>query len=458
MSTPPPRTAAVIGAGIAGLTAAWHLQRQGVSVRVLERAPEAGGRMRTVDQDGFRMEVGASILGQNYTAMRDLIDELGISDQYGPASTLCGFQRDGTVHRFRADTRTDLLRTRLLGLRTKLAVLRVLPAFIAQRAHLDWDTMQGNVVLDRLSATQYAQRYLTQEAVDYLCEPLFGGGIVLASPDDLTAADMLFYAAKLLTPHFNSPQGVGLLTRTLAARLPVEVNAEVGTVRRDGDKVEVTWRSADGAQHTEQVDAVVVAVPAPGVGALVPDLSDQDRAYLDSIPYSRALVVSLGLERPPREKAFALFLPRAAHPSVVGIELHHNKIPGRVDDGRGLITLHARQEFTDTWWDADDTTITEQAVNAVAGVFPEVRTTVRTALVTRHDHALVVRPPGGYGPLRDFNARRPRADNAIQLAGDYFGPSSTYGALRSGQQAATLALAHLNTSARHRNPSLDVPH
>ncbi|MCX5205568.1 FAD-dependent oxidoreductase [Streptomyces sp. NBC_00237] len=443
MATTAPRTVVVVGAGIAGLTAAWRLQQQGAHVRVLERAPEAGGRMRTVDHDGFRFEVGASILGQNYTGMRDLITELGLTNQYGPANTLCGFQRDGIVHRFRADTKSDLLRTRLLGLRTKLAVLRALPTFIAQRAHLDWDTTHGNVALDRLSATQYAQRHLTQEAIDYLCEPLIGGGIVLASPDDLTAADMLFYAAKLLGPHFNSPQGVGLLTRTLASRLPVELNAEVEAVHRDSDGVRITWRQADGTSRSEHADAAVVAVPAPRVSALLPDLSDQDRTYLDAIPYSRALVVSLGLERAPDEKAFALFLNRATHPSVVGIELHHNKIPGRVDDGRGLLTLHGRREFTDRWWDAEDTTVVEQAVAAVSGVFPEVRGTVRSSLVTRHDHALVVRPPGGYGPLRAFNARRPRADPAIQLAGDYFGPSSTYGALRSGEHAAARLLAHM---------------
>ncbi|MDT0493956.1 protoporphyrinogen/coproporphyrinogen oxidase [Streptomyces sp. NPDC012600] len=447
-------TAIVVGAGIAGLTAAWRLRQAGLRVRVLERGPAAGGRMRTVEHDGFRVELGASILGRNYTGMLGLIEELGLSQQFGPSSTLCGFGRDDTVHRLRTDSRADLLRTRLVGLRTKAAVFRALPNFLAHRRRLDWDTMDRNTYLDTLSATQYARRHLTREAIDHLCEPLFGGGIVLASPDRMAAADMLFYTAKLLVPHFNSPQGVGLLTRTLADRLPVELNSPVTSVRRDADGLSVTWRDGKeggggaGEEHTERADAVVVAVPAPQVPGILPDLSAPDRDYLSSVPYSRALIVSLGLERPPPERAFALFLARRTHPALVGVELHHNKIPGRVDDGRGLITLHPRQEFTDLWWDADDTTVTEQAVTAAGAVFPGLRETVLTSHVSRQDPALVVRPPGGYADLRAFNARRRAADPRLQLAGDYFGPSSTYGALRSGEQAAARLLSHLAPGRR----------
>ncbi|MEV7248953.1 protoporphyrinogen/coproporphyrinogen oxidase [Streptomyces cyaneofuscatus] len=445
---PAPATVVVVGAGIAGLTAAWRLRQAGLRVRVLERGPAAGGRMRTVDHEGFRIELGASILGRNYTGMLRLIEELGLSHQFGPSSTLCGFDRDNTVHRLRTDSRADLLRTRLIGPRTKAAVFRALPNFLAHRKRLDWDTMDRNTYLDALSATQYARRHLTQEAIDHLCEPLFGGGIVLASPDRMAAADMLFYTAKLLVPHFNSPQGVGLLTRTLADRLGVELNTRVTAVRRQPDGLSVTWRGEDGEERSDRTDAVVVAVPAPQVPVILPELTAPDRDYLSSLPYSRALIVSLGLERPPSEKAFALFLAQRTHPALVGIELHHNKIPGRVDDGRGLVTLHPRQEFTDRWWDADDRTVTEQAVTAAAAVFPGLRETVLTSHVSRQDPALVVRPPGGYAELRAFNARRRTADPRLQLAGDYFGPSSTYGALRSGEQAAARILSHLSAGRR----------
>ena len=125
------------------------------------------------------------------------------------------------------------------------------------------------------------------------------------------------------------------------------------------------------------------------------------------------------------------------------------------------MTLHPRQDFTDRCWDATDDTVTEQAVAAAERVFPGIRSTVLTSHVSRQDPALVVRPPGGYAELRAFNGRRRSRDPRIQLAGDYFGPSSTYGALRSGEQATARLLRHLglHTRASHRpRPDTRSPH
>ncbi|MFI9630058.1 protoporphyrinogen/coproporphyrinogen oxidase [Streptomyces sp. NPDC052042] len=436
-------TVHVVGAGIAGLTAAWQLQQHGITVRVFEREPEAGGRMRTVTQDGFRIELGASILGTNYTRMLALIKELGITDQWGRATAECGFWRDGRVHRLRADSLTDFIRTPLIGWRSKLSLAKVLPTLVRNRKYLDWDTTDRNTELDQVSASHYTLDKLTPEIHDILCEPLFGGGIVLGDPAELAAADMFFYAAKLLVPHFNSAHGVGLLTRTLASRLPVTCDATVTGVRTTDQGTTLSWTHHDIPQPDEHADAVIVALPAPHVPGILPQLSAQDAAYLRSVPYSRGLVASYGLSRRPAEPSPTVFTARATHPHIAGIELHHNKISNRVDNAQGLITVHPRKEFTDCWWDKDDTAITQELLNAAATILPGIENTVVTTLISRRDPALVVRPVGGYAALRAFNARRPTADPRIQLAGDYFGPSSTYGALLSGEQAADRTLDHL---------------
>ncbi|MGF1425374.1 protoporphyrinogen/coproporphyrinogen oxidase [Kitasatospora sp. LaBMicrA B282] len=443
MTPSAPRTVHVVGGGIAGLSAAWRLQQRGITVRVFEREPEAGGRMRTVTQDGYRIELGASILGTNYTRMLALIKELGIADQWGRARAECGFWRDGQVHRLRADSLTDFVRTPLIGLRSKLSLARVLPTLIRNRKYLDWDTTDRNTELDQVSASDYTLDRLTPEIHDILCEPLFGGGIVLGDPAELAAADMFFYAAKLLVPHFNSAQGVGLLTRTLAERLPVTCDATVTAVHTTDRGTALTWSHHGVPQPDEHADAVIVALPAPHVPSVLPQLPDEDAAYLRSVPYSRGLVVSYGLSRRPAEPSPTVFTARATHPQIAGIELHHNKIAHRVEAGQGLITVHPRKEFTDRWWDKDDTAITQELLNAAATILPGIASSVTTTLISRRDPALVVRPVGGYAALRTFNARRRTADPRIQLAGDYFGPSSTYGALLSGEHAADRTLDHL---------------
>ncbi|MFF3325978.1 NAD(P)/FAD-dependent oxidoreductase [Streptomyces sp. NPDC002889] len=52
----------IVGAGIAGLSAAHQLTSAGVTVSVLEAAPEVGGRMATEQIDGFRLDRTSQLL------------------------------------------------------------------------------------------------------------------------------------------------------------------------------------------------------------------------------------------------------------------------------------------------------------------------------------------------------------------------------------------------------------
>ena len=55
-------TVVVIGAGLSGLAAGRTLQRSGQDVLVLERASEIGGRVQTLDIDGYRVDKGFQVL------------------------------------------------------------------------------------------------------------------------------------------------------------------------------------------------------------------------------------------------------------------------------------------------------------------------------------------------------------------------------------------------------------
>jgi 1-hydroxycarotenoid 3,4-desaturase len=66
-----PRSAVVVGAGVAGLTAAIDLARRGVSVTLLERAGAPGGKMREVTLGDARIDAGPTVL-----TLRHVFDEL----------------------------------------------------------------------------------------------------------------------------------------------------------------------------------------------------------------------------------------------------------------------------------------------------------------------------------------------------------------------------------------------
>jgi len=77
---------AVIGGGLAGLSAALNLARHGLSVTLFERSPHAGGRAQTTVKDGYHINLGphAHYLGG---VGRPFLKELGIEPEGNPPPT-----------------------------------------------------------------------------------------------------------------------------------------------------------------------------------------------------------------------------------------------------------------------------------------------------------------------------------------------------------------------------------
>ena len=48
----------VIGGGIVGLSTAWWLARSGVDVTIVEKSHRVGGRTATLEQDGYKFDIG----------------------------------------------------------------------------------------------------------------------------------------------------------------------------------------------------------------------------------------------------------------------------------------------------------------------------------------------------------------------------------------------------------------
>ena len=64
----------IIGAGIAGLSAAIYLHRKGFDIQILEASDSAGGRIKTDIVDGFRLDHGFQVLLTAYPEAVALLD------------------------------------------------------------------------------------------------------------------------------------------------------------------------------------------------------------------------------------------------------------------------------------------------------------------------------------------------------------------------------------------------
>ena len=66
--------AVVIGAGLAGLNAAVHLQDAGVDVQVIEAQDRVGGRVRSMRELGGNVEAGGTYIGAGYRRVIDAVE------------------------------------------------------------------------------------------------------------------------------------------------------------------------------------------------------------------------------------------------------------------------------------------------------------------------------------------------------------------------------------------------
>ncbi|MBM3944507.1 MAG: FAD-dependent oxidoreductase, partial [SAR202 cluster bacterium] len=128
----------IIGAGAAGLAAAYELGKAGHHTAVYERAPFLGGQASTFDVGGAPLERGYHHLFTSDTDIVSLIHEIGLGHQMRWIESTVGILHKGRIYNF--VTPMDLLRFSPLSLidRFRLGLVTLL----LQRNN-DWRKLEG---------------------------------------------------------------------------------------------------------------------------------------------------------------------------------------------------------------------------------------------------------------------------------------------------------------------------
>lgn len=418
---------AVVGGGLAGLTAAAFAARAGARVTLFERMAEPGGRARTRNEQGFLFNMGPHALyrgGPAEAALGELAIELAGAS--APTSGALAI-RAGRLHALPGGF-VSLLSTGLLRLPEKLELARLLGAV----PRLDTASLDG------VTLAEYLQSELRHAGTRELVEA------VVRLTGYANAPELLSAGAALAQLALGTGAGVRYLdggwqslvdalercAREAGAEL--RYGAQLQRVEHDGRARAI--RLADGERI--EFDAVILALGPAEASALVdegrnPFLSAAERAC---VPV-RAACLDLGLERLPQPaRTFALGIDAATYFSV------HSSSARLAPDGHALIQAarylapgeSLRREELEAGFDA-----------MLDLIQPGWR---KQTLVRRVMRELVVvrdLPQASRGGLA---GRTPGAVDGIAnlfLAGDWVGPTGMLAdaSFASAREAASLAVA-----------------
>lgn len=156
--------AIVVGAGAAGISAAFGLQQAGCEVRILEGSAEVGGRTQSVSRNGFIMDIAAGLLPSSYWAVLQLMSDAGLTALLEPMTSATAVFRDGRLHYIEATNMAgccQLLRLRM-ALPSGHAMLRrrlfraglAMPTFCALVSNRIFPAREGRVAIERSKPRQ----------------------------------------------------------------------------------------------------------------------------------------------------------------------------------------------------------------------------------------------------------------------------------------------------------------
>jgi oxygen-dependent protoporphyrinogen oxidase len=428
----------VAGGGIAGLTAAYALQKQGFDVEVLERDGEPGGRMRSERHGGFVVDRGAQFVASSYRNMLALVDELGLKPCVRRLRTGRGaVLRDGRFVSTNYAGLKAIARAKDLGWQSRLRLPLLLFELQRARRILDFYHIERAAPLDDATAYDWALRRYGREVLDYVIEPPFASTFTVL-PENLSRAFVLATINYMFSGFRLSAfeGGNGLLTRTLASKLRVRTGVEVTRVGQTPHGTSVTLASGE-AIHA---DAVVVATPGNHVARLCDTLTAEEQPFFDAVRYAASIIV------------FVMTSTTDADPGVYGVGIGRregvrfygmateNPKEGAVPPGKTMFNCAFSEEYAAELMSRAD----DEVIEALHG---ELRKLPLCGLDKVEGHVvhrwpeLVPQFYHGYiRALARFHGRRARSDR-IFFAGDYLVGPYTEAALTSGLRAAEAVAA-----------------
>jgi len=449
----------IVGAGIAGLAAAWALRDR--DVLVLEAEELVGGRVKSEPRGDYWLSVGAHMFPASGSVVDGLVQEMGLETLPIHGSLLGIAYRGKIVIGSRAETYPFRLRMspagRLSFIRTGLkmrAAAKKYSKLAVQRPGETASDVRARVLafLGDVSFSEFVGRLHPDAESIFLAT----ANRLTAEPDQVSAGCMASLFA-----HVWSEGGV-VLARSLkggAGELPkclanalgnrVVVGAEVRDVAKEDGLVRVRYATRDGEEEVVARTAVV-ATTSDVTRRIVRELPDETAEALDRITYGPMVVASIltNETRPmPWDSVYSVLTPGKSfnmffnHASAL-------RAPGSERRPGGTLMVYGGAGLARRLFELSDDAIRDTMLADLHDLYPETRKIVEDVLVQRWTHTVPYASPGRHLVQK---ALEQRVHDSIALAGDYIGAwTDMESAATTGIEAAEKVRAVLPKTDRPR--------
>jgi protoporphyrinogen/coproporphyrinogen III oxidase len=419
----------VVGGGIAGLTAAWELQRRGVPVKVIEQDPRVGGRIHSTTERGARLEVGMQFYYSAYSQTKRLLREFGLYKDLVPIHIrgLMYWQDriapfDKTKPWLKLLSTADNLRLQAAVAKKLIALLRISPF-----------NYRANDRVNQTDVVEYFMKNGNEALIELAIRPMVNS-YAFCEPEGHSLG-MLLRIMKLggLASTHGLKGGNDGLPAAMAKKLDV-IHGRVTDIVVENGSVRYVEYEQDGKRVSLNASSVICAARAPQAAKLldsVPEIADS----MKKLKYSSVLLINLHLDRPiPGEDWVYVFSRKSGHKAAFGIDLTRRS-PIMHPDSKAVVQVNVASPVSDQMLNADNESLYKLAAKDMSAFLPNISDWIVDASVTRRPLALPSFHVGMHDQVREIEKSVANI-GGLHLAGDYLRSPLCEGAVRAARKSA----------------------